>query len=215
MAQRGLGLTRRTFLGLGLALAAPLASVEATRGLVAGGARRLAGHLGVAQVLPPTPACGDSDEPTSAQTEGPYYRRDSPERTSLLEPGVTGTRLVITGSVLTRTCRPIARALLDFWQADASGQYDNRGYRLRGHQFTDTSGQYTLETIMPGLYTGRTRHIHVKVQAPGQPVLTTQLYFPHEPRNATDPLFRPSLLLALAKSDDGLAGTFHFVLDVA
>ncbi len=39
-------------------------------------------------------------------------------------------------------------------------------------------GRYTLETIVPGEYPGRTQHIHVKVQAPNGPILTTQIYFP-------------------------------------
>ncbi len=47
-------------------------------------------------------------------------------------------------------------------------------------QFADASGRFSLETIVPGAYGGRTRHIHVKVQAPDSPVLTTQLYFPGE-----------------------------------
>ena len=109
----------------------------------------------------------------------------------------------------------MARALLDFWQADDRGVYDNTGYRLRGHQFTDEQGRYRLETIVPALYTGRTRHIHVKVQAPNQPVLTTQLYFPGEPRNNGDSLFNPALLLAVQDAPDGKAATFTFVPSIA
>src|SRR5205823_8563378 len=126
-----------------------------------------------------------------------------------------GTRIVVTGSVLTTDCRPIAGALVDFWQADDRGVYDNAGYRLRGHQFADEAGRYLLETIVPGLYPGRTRHFHVKVQAPNQPVLTTQLFFPGEPRNASDSIFSPRLLLSVQDADDGKAGTFNFVLKVA
>ncbi|MBX5493665.1 MAG: dioxygenase, partial [Chloroflexi bacterium] len=115
--------------------------------------------------------------------------------------------------VLTPDCRSLAGVLLDFWQADAAGRYDLQGYRLRGHQYTDTAGRYTLETIVPGLYTGRTRHIHVRVQAPGGPVLTTQLYFPDEPRNRTDPLFRPALLLAIDTGDgEPVRAGFDFVV---
>ena len=91
--------------------------------------------------------------------------------------------------VVGTSCRPVERALLDFWQADSNGEYDNQGYRLRGHQFTDAKGRFHLETVVPGLYTGRTRHIHVKVQAPNRPVLTTQLYFPGEPANERDGIF--------------------------
>ena len=164
-------------------------------------------------VLQPTPACtDDDDEPTLAQTEGPYYTPNTPERASLLEPGVTGTTIVITGQVLSMGCQPIARALLDFWHADDAGQYDNVGFRLRGHQFTDDQGQFRLETIRPGLYTGRTRHIHVKVQAPNGPVLTTQLYFPNEPANDRDSIFNPALLLGERDTEDGKAATFDFVV---
>jgi protocatechuate 3,4-dioxygenase beta subunit len=162
--------------------------------------------------LAPTPACDDGDEATLEQTEGPFFTPDSPERASLLEAGVEGTRLVVAGTVLATDCSPVAGALLDFWQADAEGVYDNEGYRLRGHQFADEDGRYRLETVVPGLYTGRTRHIHVKVQAPGDPVLTTQLYFRDEPGNTGDGLFDPALLLDLGAA--GGRGRFDFVLAI-
>ena len=66
---------------------------------------------------------------------------------------------------------------------------------------------------MPGLYTGRTRHIHVKVQAPDGPVLTTQLYFPGEPANDRDGIFSPELLLGDVRVVGGARqGSFTFVL---
>jgi len=168
------------------------------------------------QTLSPTPACGDGDDLTPSETEGPYFKPSSPQRTSLLEPGLQGTRLVVTGMILTRGCYPVANALLDFWQADAQGRYDNTGFRLRGHQFSDSHGAYRLETIVPGLYPGRTRHIHVKVQAPGQPILTTQLYFPGESRNASDSIFNPVLLLTnVHEVSRGKAASFDFILSLA
>jgi protocatechuate 3,4-dioxygenase beta subunit len=168
-----------------------------------------------AQALPPTPACGDDDDPTPAQTEGPYYTTNTPERASLIEPGISGTKLVVAGYVLTTDCKPVERALIDFWHADDNGDYDNSGYRLRGHQFTDAQGRYALETIVPGLYTGRTRHIHVKVQAPNQPVLTTQLYFPGEASNDRDSIFNSALVLSMQDAADGKDAAFNFVLEVA
>ncbi|MEX1018654.1 MAG: hypothetical protein WDZ49_03300 [Litorilinea sp.] len=162
--------------------------------------------------LDATPACGDDDDPTPAQTEGPYYTPDTPARASLLEPDMVGTRLLVAGYVLTTDCRPLGGALLDFWQADDAGVYDNAGYRLRGHQFTDDAGRYQLETIVPGLYPGRTRHIHVRVQPSGGAILTTQLYFPDEPQNARDGIFRPELIMAV-RAGEPLVGTFDFVLD--
>ncbi|MCI0529457.1 MAG: hypothetical protein L0Y56_18615 [Nitrospira sp.] len=167
-----------------------------------------------AQVLPPTPACGDDEDVTPSNAEGPFYTPNSPERTSLLESGIAGTKLIVAGYVLSTDCKPIARALVDFWHADGKGDYDNVGYKLRGHQFTDKEGRYYLETIVPGQYPGRTRHIHVKVQAPNKPILTTQLYFPGERLNDRDFIFRPELLMKVQDTDNGKAATFNFVLDI-
>jgi protocatechuate 3,4-dioxygenase beta subunit len=164
--------------------------------------------------LEPTPSCTDEDDVTIAQTEGPYFSPNSPERASLIEAGVTGETLILKGMVVAKDCRPIARALLDFWQADNDGMYDNEGYRLRGHQFTGDDGSFQLTTVVPGLYPGRTRHIHVKAQAPDQPVLTTQLYFPGEAGNSSDDIFNEALLMDVQKAPGGQAATFTFVLDV-
>ncbi|MGW8378109.1 dioxygenase family protein [Actinacidiphila sp. SB3-2] len=164
--------------------------------------------------LSPTPYCDDGDDPTPPQMEGPYFKPNSPRRTSLLEPGAPGTRLTVSGYVFGLHCRPLASVLLDFWQADYRGAYDNVGYRYRGHQFTDATGAFKLTTIVPGLYPGRTRHLHVKVQAPGRRILTTQLYFPGEPRNNTDSLFDPELLMNVRSAGNAKEATFDFVLNV-
>jgi protocatechuate 3,4-dioxygenase beta subunit len=123
-----------------------------------------------------------------------------------------GTKLTLTGYVLTADCKPVANALLDFWQANAQGQYDNQGYTLRGHQFTDANGYYHLETVVPGLYPGRTEHIHVKVQAPNGPILTTQLFFPGVANNQSDGIFDPGLVIQVTDTGSGLNGTFNFIV---
>ena len=169
--------------------------------------------LGQAQ-LPPTPACGADEAPTVRQTEGPFFKPKSPERADLRETGLKGQTIALTGLVLTRSCRPVERALVDLWHADNDGDYDNTGFRLRGHQFTDAQGRYHFVTIVPAFYEGRTRHYHVKVQPPGGRVLTTQLYFPGEPGNRRDGLFRRELLMKVAKAEGDLAGRFDFVLDM-
>jgi protocatechuate 3,4-dioxygenase beta subunit len=189
-----------------------------TRRIVLGAGAFAAGSLlgigsGVAQApLSPTPACRDGDEPTLAQTEGPFFKPSSPERIELIEAGMAGQPIELVGFVLSRNCKPIAGALLEFWQADDRGQYDNSGFRLRGHQFTDADGRYRLKSIVPGVYVGRTRHIHVKVQPRGGRVLTTQLYFPGEAKNRSDGLFRKELLVRTAKNEGWLAGRFDFVV---
>lgn len=164
--------------------------------------------------LRPTPGCPDEPRATPRQTEGPFFKPESPRRTSLLEPGIAGVKIVVAGVVLSTGCQPVAHALIDVWHADDRGAYDNAGYRLRGRQLTDEQGRYRLETIIPGSYVGRTRHYHVKVQAPKGPVLTTQLYFPGEPANERDPIFNRALLMQVRDAADGKTATFDFVLDL-
>lgn len=164
-------------------------------------------------VLPVTPACEGAARATPRQTEGPFYTPGSPRRHSLLTPDRPGERLVLAGFVLARDCRPLAGALVDLWHADGAGAYDNAGFDLRGHVRTDAQGRWWFETIVPGLYPGRTRHAHVKVAAPGARMLTTQLYFPSEPGNARDGLFDPALTLAMDRAAGVGAGRFDFVLD--
>jgi len=162
-----------------------------------------------------TPECHDGEPVTLRETEGPFFKPASPKRTELFEAGMPGRPMELLGFVLSRHCRPLRGALLDFWQADDNGAYDNSGFRLRGHQFSDAEGRYRLHSIVPGAYEGRTRHVHVKVQAPGSRLLTTQVYFPGEPRNRSDGLFRSELLMRTAEENGSLAGRFDFVLDVA
>jgi protocatechuate 3,4-dioxygenase beta subunit len=145
---------------------------------------------------------------TPRQTEGPFYSPGTPLRASLLEGGER-TRFVLAGRVLSPQCRPLSDALVDLWHCDEEGVYDNRGFRYRGHQFTDADGRYRFETAVPAIYPGRTRHFHVKVQPRGARLLTTQLYWPGEPANRRDGIYRPELEMRMARSGEG---TFDFVL---
>lgn len=144
---------------------------------------------------------------TAAQTEGPFFSPNSPKRVSLVEKDTRAQKIVVTGLVLSSQCKPVANALVDFWHADEFGAYDNKGFTYRGHQFTDAQGRYRLETIQPAEYPGRARHIHVKVQAPGKRILTTQLYFPGDRR---DGLYRPELEVKRVK---GAESAFDFVVE--
>ena len=116
------------------------------------------------QELAPTPACRDGDEPTVRQTEGPFFKPRSPERSDLRVPGAGGRPLELSGFVLTRSCRPLSGAVVDLWHADDKGEYDNIGFRYRGHVITGSNGAFRFRTIVPALYSGRTRHYHLKVQ---------------------------------------------------
>ena len=186
------------------------------QGALTGGGLGLLGQpeAPLAQELAPTPQCHDGDEPTVRQDEGPFYKPRSPERDDLAEKGTSARLIELAGFVLTRDCRPVPRVLVDLWHADDKGDYDNRGFRYRGHVFTDAQGRYRFRTIVPALYPGRTRHFHVKVLSTGSQLLTTQLYFPNEPRNARDGLFRRELVMRVADAGEAMAARFDFVLDL-
>ncbi|UBU11150.1 dioxygenase family protein [Nonomuraea gerenzanensis] len=203
-AEKQTGISRKTLFKAAL-IATP---VPLLAGQVPALARQTAQSGGP---LTPTPYCDDGDDPTIPQTEGPYFKPNSPQRAVL--PGA-GVSLTVSGYVFGLACQPLANVLLDFWQADNNGAYDNVTYNFRGHQYTNAQGAFKLTTIVPGLYPGRTRHIHVKAQAPGRPVLTTQLYFPGEPRNNTDTIFDPRLLMNVRTVGTRREATFDFVLNV-
>jgi protocatechuate 3,4-dioxygenase beta subunit len=157
--------------------------------------------------------CTAPATPTTESTEGPYFKAGSPEKASLVTAGMEGTRITLIGVVLTKSCKPVAGAKVDIWQANAKGEYDNSGYTLRGYVRTDANGQYRIETIVPGLYPGRTPHIHVKVEPPGGRVLTTQLYMPNVPSNAGDGIFRQDLVMQITQGPP-MTGAFVFIVDL-
>lgn len=169
-----------------------------------------------ASVLTATPSCQEIST-TVQQIEGPFYTPNTPLRTSLREANIVGTPLVIEGRVLYTDCSPIVGAVLDVWSCDGQGVYDNDGFGLRGHQFTDAQGAFRIETVKPGDYwqsfIHRTPHIHVKVQGRDTALLTTQLYFPGEPLNQQDIIINHSLVMKLDQIADGtLRALFDFVL---
>ncbi|NKM15827.1 intradiol ring-cleavage dioxygenase [Rhizobium laguerreae] len=161
--------------------------------------------------LPLTPACDNEDELTLEREAGPFFKPNSPVNRDLYPDAPGGERITVAGFVLDNRCRPLGGSLVEIWQADENGDYDSVGFRLRGHQFTDSQGRWWFNTIVPALYPGRTRHFHFKVQRPGGRVLTTQLYFPGEARNAGDRLFDEALLLEIKQTGDGSFGRYDFV----
>ena len=141
-------------------------------------------------------------ERTVAQTEGPYYKAGSPEVTTLVDDQTSGDLLLLTGQVMTTACEPLAGAVVDVWQADEHGEYDNVGYRMRGRVAADAEGRYVLETVVPGEYPGRTPHIHVKVFSPdGRERLTTQIYLTGVSEQVADSIFLPDLPASDLPSD--------------
>src|SRR5919204_3234598 len=106
--------------------------------------------------------------PTKPDMLGPFYKPDAPER------AVTGHGLVISGTVRSaKGCAPLPGARLEWWSADARGDYQDE---LRATQRTGGDGAFRYETVAPGRYPGRPPHLHVKISAAGHRTLVTQLY---------------------------------------
>ncbi|MBI2394785.1 MAG: hypothetical protein HYV09_34770 [Deltaproteobacteria bacterium] len=170
----------------------------------------------------PTPQCME----TATNIEGPYYRAAAPFRTDLRAGVDFGVPLLLRGRVFGVGCAaPLLDALVDVWQADGAGHYDNDGtlsvppeaYRLRGRQRVSSSGLYEVRTVIPGHYLNgsqyRPAHVHVKVSAPGHRELTTQLYFEGDKYNAIDPFIKKPLIMTLQAAADGeQRAWFDFVL---
>ena len=173
--------------------------------------------LGASAFLPGQLLAATEESPeTENNWEGPFYKPGAPVRSVLLEKGMAGTPLTVTGRILDTHGRPLKGALLDIWQADHKGSYDNTGFLLRGKLYTDDEGRYTLRTVKP-LYYGepgdmRPAHIHVKASSGKSPILTTQLYFKGDPWIHNDAGVRPSLIMSPRRESEGLVAKFDFVI---
>lgn len=159
----------------------------------------------------PTAAC----HVTADNPAGPFYLADAPFRSRIYPDDMTGTPLRLSGVVTGVDCvTPLQDAVVDVWQANPNGEYDfSEQYVMRGRLNSDSNGFYQLETLVPGLYGSRPRHIHFMISHPQAQTLITQLYFEGDERNNTDSLVKPSLIIPLEEADSGaLRGTFDIAL---
>ncbi len=182
----------------------------------------------------PTAVLPDKVKPTENNILGPYFREGAPFRAKVTPPLVKGTTMLIRGRVWGfDTKKPLANAVLDIWQADADGRYDNddpknppaKGvYVNRTRVLTDETGYYEYETIHPGAYkigpdAWRPAHIHYLVRKVGYTNLITQLYFKGDKFNDKDQFIKASLIIELEKVKvNGSAiesGVFDVVLAAA
>ncbi len=118
-----------------------------------------------------------------------------------------GERIVVSGRVLDANGAPVVGALVEIWQANASGRYLHKvdqhdapldpNFLGAGRCISDRDGGYRFYTIKPGAYpwqnhanAWRPQHIHFSVlgNSLGQR-LVTQMYFPGDPLLALDPIF--------------------------
>jgi protocatechuate 3,4-dioxygenase, beta subunit len=118
-----------------------------------------------------------------------------------------GERIIVTGRVLDSDGRPVPDALIEIWQANASGRYAHRvdnhpapldpNFGGAGRCVTDSLGRYRFVTIKPGAYPWRNHHnawrpAHIHFSLFGRAFtqrLITQMYFPADPLFALDSIF--------------------------
>jgi catechol 1,2-dioxygenase len=179
------------------------------------------------QITPPRPLVK-----TEPNIMGPFFRSNAPFRAKITPPLSSGVVMVIQGRVWSfQTKKPLQNAVLDIWQANSAGRYDNddaskplgsKVFLNRARLITDESGYYEFETVHPGHYPLdetrlRPAHIHYRLSHATHKTLVTQLYFKGDPNIEGDPFVRPSLIIALKEQKVGTAsyesGTFDIVLE--
>jgi len=176
---------------------------------------------------------------TPSQTIGPFFHRALLHEgwNDLGARGAAGERVVIEGRVLDGDGAPVTDAMLETWQANASGRYDHpddlqeQGRPERpidpnfhgfGRTATGVDGLFRLRTVKPGPVPGsddapQAPHINVSIFARGLlKRLVTRIYFPDEPLNDTDPLLsalppgRRSTLIARVVDGDAAERVLRF-----
>lgn len=166
-----------------------------------------AGALGIA-ASGPVKAALESCGLTPAQTEGPFYpvndQADKDNDLTLVSgksEQAKGEIIFLKGIVQDDQCRPVSNALVEIWQACASGKYNHPGdpntaeldpnFQYWGRSVTNKKGEYAFKTVRPGHYRAtdtwmRPAHIHMKVHRRGFEELTTQVYFSDDRYNEGD-----------------------------
>ena len=164
---------------------------------------------------------------TTDDIMGPYFFEGAPLRTVIAHPDEPGQRLFISGRILQNDCEsPISGAMLEVWHPNDAGCYSivedcptgnpaNDYYNLRGKMFSDLNGQYNFETILPGYYEPRPRHIHIKITTPNEETLITQLYFEGDPYCESDFSCQDAedRILILQEDTLGLHGEMEFIMN--
>lgn len=182
---------------------------DALRVLAAGGFAAVFGCKASDRAPPSLPAAGNARAPDirdlscivkPAQTEGPYFVDEKLERADIrtdptdgsVKAGIPLELTISVYQIAGGSCAPLAGALVDIWQCDATGTYSDvadtdarfntSGKKfLRGYLRTNAEGLACFTTIYPGWYPGRTPHLHFKVRAGAERdrthEFTSQLYF--------------------------------------
>jgi protocatechuate 3,4-dioxygenase beta subunit len=146
-------------------------------------------------VLFQLPALADNKPAkTPSDHEGPFYPlvRQQDEDNDLIhvagrDQAARGEILYLTGSVVDEKGRPFTSAVVEIWQTDPGGRYNDQrdrspgprdpDFQYWGKAVTGADGGFSFITLVPGAYHPRPAHIHCKVWVDGQARLTSQIYF--------------------------------------
>jgi protocatechuate 3,4-dioxygenase beta subunit len=152
-------------------------------------------------------ACKPGSVLTPRATEGPFYpvMKLPDSNVDLTQVAGKATRargqhIVIRGRVLRQDCKAVANTSVEMWQASESGRYmhpNDRNTRAEldpnfqyfARAVTDSEGRFVMRTVRPGRYPGRTPHCHFRIEPPGLPSLSTQMYFGGDQGNAEDGIY--------------------------
>ena len=158
---------------------------------------------------------------------GPYYFEDAPFRSVIAHADEPGQRLFISGNVMQNDCgNSISGSLIEIWQANDEGCYgivedcdtgnpENDYFNLRGKFFSDENGDYTFESILPGYYGSRPKHIHIKITTPNGEELVSQLYFENDPYCEDDQWCQDAddRIIPLIEDEYGLNGEIDLIMN--
>ena len=112
--------------------------------------------------------------PTAEMTLGPFFPREFAQGLNQL-----GNEIEITGRVTELDGKALDNVIVEIWQADAAGRFDNPGFPGWGRAATDANGEYRFRTIRPGAVPGRAPHVNFLILYSGlmrqlQPVMFFQ-----------------------------------------
>jgi protocatechuate 3,4-dioxygenase, alpha subunit len=147
--------------------------------------------------------------PTAEMTLGPFFPREFAEGANDLAQGASGEIIEITGRITELDGKALDNVIVEIWQADAAGRFDNAAFPGWGRAATDAKGNYCFRTIRPGAAPGRAPHVNFLILYSGlMRQLQTVMFF----TDAADPV------LAVVKARERLiakpAGANRYRFDI-